>query len=84
MDRFLNSTSLIGKEILIGREEIENTIAKLVDIEARRNGNIKIVFSYGAEKDIGIYILKHFYPTEDMYQEGVDTILYHGERKPQC
>lgn len=82
MDRFLNSTSLIGKEILIGREEIENTIAKLVDIEARRNGNIKIVFNYGAEKDNWyIYFLKHFYPTEDMYQEGVDTILYHGERE---
>ncbi|NLZ48709.1 MAG: aminotransferase class IV [Clostridiales bacterium] len=82
IDRFVNSTTLIGKEMLINKKEIENNIAKLIDTEGIKNGNIKIVFNYGDEKDNWyMYFLKHSYPTEEMYKLGVDTILYHGERE---
>lgn len=82
MNRFVNSTGLIGKEMLVGKKEIEKNIAKLIDAEGRSNGNIKIVFNYGLENDNWyMYFLKHSYPTEEMYELGVDTILFHGERE---
>lgn len=82
IDRFVNSTKLIGKEMLIDKKEIEESISKLIEVEGRDNGNIKIVFNYGRENDNWyMYFLKHSYPTEEMYEQGVDTILYHGERE---
>jgi len=82
MDRFFNSTSLIGKDMIIDKKEVEENITKLIDVEGRKNGNIKIVFNYGTiQNNWYIYFLKHSYPTEEMYEQGVHPILYHGERE---
>ncbi|WP_163193314.1 aminotransferase class IV [Clostridium thermarum] len=81
LDRFHNSASLIGENMLLSDEEIKVNMRKLIEEEKRFNGNIKLVFNYRENKrDYYIYFLKHTYPIAKMYAEGVDTMLYHGER----
>lgn len=80
--RLVNSVGLINKKMLLNEKEIRENISDLIRKESKVNGNIKIVFNYGEHKyNYFFYFLKHAYPTDIMYKEGVDTILYHGERE---
>lgn len=80
--RLSNSIALVQKEMLLTDEEIRDNIYKLIEKEEVSEGNIKLVFNYGKKQsDYYFYFLKHSYPTAQMYSEGVDTILYHGERE---
>jgi branched-chain amino acid aminotransferase len=81
IDRFKNSAKLIGQKMLLNNEEIKEGIGKLITVENVLNGNIKLVFNYMENmNNYYIYFLKHSYPSADMYEKGVATILYNGER----
>ena len=82
MARLANSTALVHEKMLLTEKEVDSNIYKLIEKEAVGEGNIKIVFNYEDNKaSYYFYFLKHSYPTAQMYLEGVDTILYHGERQ---
>jgi branched-chain amino acid aminotransferase len=81
MSRFENSCSLEEKEMLLNVGEIKDKINKLIEINGVSEGNVKIVFNYRNDNSKALfYFIKHSYPTESMYLEGVKTILYFGER----
>lgn len=81
MSRFENSCSLEKKEMLLKVKEIKENIYKLIEVNGISEGNVKIVFNYRDNENKALfYFIKHSYPTESMYLEGVKTILYFGER----
>ncbi|WP_138202720.1 aminotransferase class IV [Haloimpatiens lingqiaonensis] len=80
LERLQNTAKLTGDKLWLTVEEIKNNMQKLVKINDVKIGNIKMVFNFNENKDFLVYFVKHSYPTEQMYKEGVKTILYHGER----
>lgn len=58
-------------------------INRLIEINKVSIGNIKLVFNFNKEKNNKFlcYFLKHNYPEDIEYKNGVRTILYHGERE---
>ncbi|MCE5220793.1 MAG: aminotransferase class IV [Clostridium sp.] len=78
--RMKNSFELINKEFKFSYEEINMEINDLIKTENKSEGNIKI--TYGVhEKILRIFFIEHSYPSSEMYQSGVKTILYFGERE---
>lgn len=78
--RMENSFKLINKTFTLKYEDICARINKLIKYENKNMGNIKITYKVNEDK-LDIFFIKHFYPTEDMYENGVKTILYFGERE---
>lgn len=78
--RMENSFKLIGEEFLLSYEEISNQIYELIKNQGKLEGNIKITYEvYG--KELKIFFIEHSYPSKEMYENGVKTILYFGERE---
>lgn len=78
--RMKNSFELINKEFKFSDEEISMEINNLIKTENKFEGNIKI--TYGVhEKILRIFFIEHSYPSSEMYESGVKTILYFGERE---
>ncbi len=75
--RLHNSLKLINSEDAYTYEYIKFLLDKLIKVNEVDNGNIKFIIS---GKEILVYSIPHFYPGEEMYREGVKTILYFGER----
>lgn len=79
-DRMKNSFKLSGVELIKSYKELRDEINKLVKANKKKEGNIKI--TYCINKDLfKIFFIPHMYPTDEMYIDGVDTILYFGERE---
>ncbi|CDM68711.1 branched-chain amino acid aminotransferase [Clostridium bornimense] len=82
MDRVLLTLKLKKLELFISIEEIISRIMKLIAINDIKNGNIKVILNYNKDdKNFITYFIRHSYPTEQQYREGVETILYYAERK---
>ncbi len=90
--RVINGTPLFLKEHLLRLEKsialaeadspvdiktIKKYVNQLISLNRVQNGNIKIVVNEG---NLFMFSVIAYYPTEDMYNEGVKTILYFGER----
>ena len=54
--------------------------SKTLNKENKLFGNIKITYSI-TEKNLDTFFIKHSYPTDKMYNDGVKVILYFGERE---
>ncbi|WP_297417128.1 aminotransferase class IV [Clostridium sp.] len=80
LKRMKNSFQLINEEFTLSYEETVKKITNLIKSENKLNGNIKITYGIN-EKVLRIFFVDHSYPTEDMYKDGVSTILYFGERE---
>lgn len=80
LSRMKNSFELINEEFSLKSEDICAKINMLIKSENKNVGNIKITYKVN-EKKLDIFFIDHFYPTEDMYENGVKTILYFGERE---
>ena len=80
LSRLVNSSRLAKVQLKYTDSEIINQIRLLIKQNDVINGNIKIIFNYSSDILSCIYFIKHSYPTEKMYREGVETILYHSER----
>ncbi|WP_017211289.1 aminotransferase class IV [Clostridium beijerinckii] len=80
LKRMENSFNLINEEFLVSYEEISKEIEELIESENRSEGNIKITFGVN-EKKLRVFFIEHSYPSDEMYMNGVNTILYFGERE---
>lgn len=77
--RLESSFKLLDKTFSYKYDKIKEYVMSLIDANKIHNGNIKITFDIKIDT-MRIFSIKHSYPTDDMYNDGVKTILYHGER----
>lgn len=79
----LNNSGILSKnEIWLSFEEIKASVLKLIEINKFEIGNVKLIFNFnGDEKNFLAYFIKHSYPSKGDYENGVETILYCGERE---
>ena len=80
LDRMKNSFKLINEEFSLAYDEINNKIKKVIETKNTINGNIKLTYGTN-EKVLNIFFIEHSYPSDEMYEKGVKTILYFGERE---
>lgn len=80
LKRMENSFNLINEEFTLSYEKISDKIELLIQNEKKINGNIKITYGVN-EKILNVFFVEHSYPSEEMYENGVETILYFGERE---
>lgn len=79
--RLENSFRLENLKFPFNENEIKENIFQLVKANDRKIGNVKLVFNYIDNKlNFYIYFIPHKYPNESDYENGVKTIIYHGER----
>lgn len=75
--RLEKSLDLAGDRSPVDLKTIKKYINQLISLNRVKDGNIKLVINQG---NLFIYCVTAYYPTEEMYNEGVKTILYFGER----
>ncbi len=85
LERLKNSAVLANLELWLSVEEIKAKMLKLMEVNKIEEGNIKVVFNFkeeasGMKNNFLAYFLKHHYPTEEQYKNGVPTILCNMER----
>ncbi|OOM79344.1 aminotransferase class IV [Clostridium sp. BL-8] len=80
LKRMENSFKLINEEFTLTYEKISDRIKLLIKNENKDNGNIKITYAVN-EKTLNVFFVEHSYPSKEMYENGVETILYFGERE---
>lgn len=80
LKRMENSFNLINEKFTLSYEKLSDKIKLLIKNEKKINGNIKITYGVN-EKILNIFFVEHSYPSEEMYENGVETILYFGERE---
>lgn len=81
LKRLGNSAKIANLILPMTPNEIKEKLSKLIKANDAKIGNIKIVFNFLNEQcNFYAYFIKHNYPTEEQYINGVDTIFYHGER----
>lgn len=79
--RLENSFRLENLKFPFNENEIKENIFQLVKANDRKIGNVKLVFNYIDNKlNFYTYFIPHKYPNESDYENGVKTIIYHGER----
>lgn len=79
LDRMKNSFKLINEEFTLDYNNICTEIKKVIQNKNTMNGNIKLTYGVN-NKLLNIFFIEHSYPSDDMYKNGVKTILYFGER----
>lgn len=78
--RMKSSFDIVNLKYEFDDNKIKLDIEKLVDLNEKTNGNIKITYDI-SEKNLKIFFIKHAYPSKEMYEKGIKTILYFGERE---
>ena len=79
-DRLLYTFKLNNKEVSLSFDEFLNSIYELVEKNNVSEGNVKV--TYNIDFDIlRYYFIDHSYPTEKMYADGVEAILFFGQRE---
>ena len=77
--RMENSFKLIGMNFPLKYEEVYLRINEVIRDNNKDTGNIKLTYSLKS-KELKVFFIPHSYPTDEMYEKGVETILYFGER----
>ena len=77
--RMENSFKLVGETFSLKFKEIYAKIDECIKKEKKNIGNIKITYGLNS-KELKIFFIEHSYPSDDLYEKGVKTILYFGER----
>lgn len=85
LERLNNSASIVNLELWLNAEEIKAKMLELMKANNVEEGNIKLIFNYGGNgardnRTFLTYFLKHHYPSEEQYKNGVSTILCFMER----
>lgn len=82
MQRLQNSASCTNNIIWLNDADILMYIKKLLDVNNLDNGNVKLVFRFGADgsKSFYCYFNEHYYPTAEQYKHGVGVDFYNAER----
>lgn len=79
LKRFESSFKMLNISSVYSCEDIKEFIKELVKVNSVESGNIKITYDIELN-NIRLFFIKHYYPTKEMYEDGVKTIFYHGER----
>jgi branched-chain amino acid aminotransferase len=85
LERLKNSAHIVNLKLWLNIEDIKAKMLELISVNKVEEGNIKIVFNYKNEelkqhKTFLAYFLKHHYPSDKQYSEGVGTVLCFKER----
>ncbi|NMM61254.1 aminotransferase class IV [Clostridium sp. P21] len=87
LNRMDNSSKISKLSLWLNKKRVEEKILQLIKINGVDSGNIKFLFNFQEDvlkkeqnKTFMCYFVKHHYPFKEDYENGVDTILYHGER----
>jgi branched-chain amino acid aminotransferase len=83
LERLFNSAVVTGLNIWLHKDKIEHSIRELSEVNSLKDGNIKIIFNFNEKRENTFlaYFIAHNYPNEEMYLNGVKTVLYHAERE---
>ena len=87
LKRFENSALISNVKLWLSSEEIEKYLYELISKNSLKSGNVKLVFNFivvdgkFTPKNYMFFVIPHLYPSESDYINGVETIVYHGERK---
>ena len=82
LKRLNKSINLLNFEFPIDVKDMEAQIHRLIDINRCYDYNVKIIVNNleSVSPNIFIFFVASSYPSKDLYQRGVHTILYTGER----
>lgn len=86
-ERLTKSTAIMGYKLKPSYDEIRNSIIKMTELNNILHFNIKIVINNLDKEDPDefYFFIKSEYPTDEMYVNGVDTILFKAIREnPQA
>ncbi|NEU03471.1 MULTISPECIES: aminotransferase class IV [Clostridium] len=78
IERLINSVKITDSNCVVTTEIIKDEIEKLVKVNNVTEGNVKIILD---NSDRYMFFIPHSYPSQDLYINGVKTILYFGERE---
>ena len=82
--RMVDSCKMAGMQIEKDdelRRKIEENCKCLLKCNEYVEGNIKVIVTLKGEKiNVETFYLKHSYPSKEMYEDGVRTVLIHEER----
>lgn len=81
LERLKNSANIVNMKLWLTENEIKERIVKLTKENSISIGNVKFIFNFNKNNTFLAYFVKHHYPSEEDYKNGVKTIFYHGERK---
>lgn len=77
-ERLDNSIALANLTVNFSEKHMRESILKLIQENSVEDGNVKLILD---EENTLVYSVKHSYPTREMYENGVKTLLYFGERE---
>lgn len=77
-ERLDNSIALANLTVNFSEKHMRESILRLIEVNSVEQGNIKLILD---EENTLVYSVKHSYPTKEMYENGVKTLLYFGERE---
>lgn len=77
-ERLDNSIALANLTVNFSQKHMRESILKLIQENSVEDGNVKLILD---EENTLVYSVKHSYPTIEMYETGVKTLLYFGERE---
>lgn len=82
LERLEKSADLTKLIVPLSIKEIKEKLLKLIDINQKSKGNIKLLLNYRDKYSciFYAYFIEHHYPSEEDYENGVDTISYQAER----
>jgi len=83
LERLKNSAKLTNLDLPLNDNEISQRLQELINSNQVENGNIKFAINYpapGKPADFYAYFVEHDYPSQDVYRQGVKTVLVHVER----
>jgi branched-chain amino acid aminotransferase len=85
LERLKSSADIVNLKLWLNIEEIKAKMLELMKVNKVEHGNIKLVFNYNKEgsqerNTFLAYFLRHHYPTEQQYEQGVPTIICFMER----
>lgn len=81
LKRLENSANITNVELWLTIDELKKKIIELIKVNDTKIGNVKFIFNFDKKNTFAAYFVKHHYPDDEEYKNGVKTILYHGERK---
>jgi branched-chain amino acid aminotransferase len=81
LKRTLNSIVKLDLEKIYDEQKLFENLQLLLNSNSYREGNIKFLCKLSFEKMVyAAYYIPHFYPTEDVYKNGVKLTIYNIER----
>jgi len=81
LKRILSSIKKFNLEKFYNEKRLNSFLELLVKSNSDREGNIKFLCKYGSKKmTYAAYYIPHFYPSEEVYKNGVKLMIYNIER----